>query len=438
MSLYAYQEAGIEFLAKRKRAFLADEMGLGKTVQAIRACDIVGAGHVLVICPAAARTNWAREFRTWSPARTVQTIESSKDDANAEGVVITSFDLAVRKEGTFSDHVFDVVIIDEAHFLKNRKSKRTNAILGTGCKGKDGIISHAKRVWAMSGTFVPNNYSELWTLIRALVPGLIDVKGKPATYTQFVKHYCVIAQTPFAQMKIIGSKNAADLRARLKGCYLRRKKAEVLHDLPPIRYATVSLHPDDARALSELESKHAVDLDAVLANAEAGWQGRGCPMHLASMRRITGELKARPLVELLASELADTKHKIVVFAHHTSVIDILAKGLALYGAVVLDGRTPYVKRQQNIDLFDTSDSVRVFIGQITAAGTAINLTAASNVVFAEASWAPGDNAQAAMRCHRIGQKSSVLVRFASLDGSVDEKVTEVLRRKTAEISLLID
>ena len=161
-------------------------------------------------------------------------------------------------------------------------------------------------------------------------------------------------------------------------------------------------------------------------------------VHVAKLRRLTGLAKVASVVELLQDELAGGLNKIVVFAHHREVIQKLADGLSSFGVVVLQGSTPPTQRQAAIDGFQNDNSIRVFVGQLTAAGTAITLTAASNVLFAESSWTPSDNAQAAMRVHRIGQRSGVLVRFATLSGSLDEAITETVRRKTAVLAQIFD
>jgi SWI/SNF-related matrix-associated actin-dependent regulator 1 of chromatin subfamily A len=160
---------------------------------------------------------------------------------------------------------------------------------------------------------------------------------------------------------------------------------------------------------------------------------------LARLRRLTGIAKASTTVELLQDELATgALDKVVVFAHHREVLRTLAAGLARFGVVTVDGDTSPARRQAAIDRFQTDSATRVFLGQITAASTAITLTAACHVVFAEASWVPADNLQAAKRVHRIGQTRPVLVRFISLAGSLDEAITEVLRRKTRLLAQIMD
>jgi SNF2 family DNA or RNA helicase len=158
---------------------------------------------------------------------------------------------------------------------------------------------------------------------------------------------------------------------------------------------------------------------------------------VSTLRRFTGLQKVEPVADLVASELlVDAYDKIVIFAIHRDVIEGLRVRLRTFHPVTLYGGTPGEVRQVNIDKFQRNPKYRVFIGNIHAAGTAITLTAAHHVLFIEQSWVPGDNAQAAMRCHRIGQTKPVTVRFVSIADSIDEKVSHALKRKTSELTTL--
>ena len=440
MKLYPYQVEGAHFMADRVAAYLGDEMGLGKSAQAIAACDLVRAKSVLALCPAVALTNWMREFRRFQTThRRVVGISSGSDARATEGVTICSYDLAARQEvhAILMQLRPDVLILDEAHYLKGRKTHRTQAVFGPECDRMGGLAEGAKRVFALSGTPAPNNPAELWPLMRALFPKSITRDGNIMDYWTFLRRFCIWREGMHGT-RITGGRNLAELRARLAPHLLRRRKTEVLKDLPPIRFETVTLHPqgplldlwqaEDGPEGDELKKLLEQD-DADLAEAA---------VHVAKLRRLTGLAKVASVVELLQDELAGGLNKIVVFAHHREVIQKLADGLSSFGVVVLQGSTPPTQRQAAIDGFQNDPAIRVFVGQLTAAGTAITLTAASNVLFAESSWTPSDNAQAAMRVHRIGQRSGVLVRFATLSGSLDEAITETVRRKTAVLAQIFD
>lgn len=418
--LFPYQETGAAFLAQKGRALLADDMGLGKSAQAIRAAAALGAVHIHVVCPASLRTNWAREFNRFWPK-----------NVPAPYIAIASYDLASRHPVASS---VDVLILDEAHYLKTRTAKRTKAIYGPKCDGVGGLVERAKHVFLLTGTPSPNNVSEIWTHLRAVFPEAINAKsGKPMSYWQFVDKFCVTVDNGFG-IQIKGGKNLADLKARLAPHVLRRKKEEVLTELPPIRFDTMPLEVD-LKAMREAEANLPEGIAEALERDGVGGL-QALAGHVATWRRMVGELKVRPLAERILEELEGGLQKVVVFAHHRSVIDGLrdqlrqAKGVRVNA---LTGATAANDRQGIVDAFQRPDERSVLIGQIQAAGTGLTLTAASDLIFSEASWVPAENEQAAMRIHRIGQRNACLVRFATLPGSIDELIMKAVERKMKDI-----
>lgn len=450
--LYPYQRMGAQWLASSTTALLADTMGLGKSVQAVAGADLARLERVVVVAPASACTNWGREFSRWQKmAREVHVIQGPHDldDVPRTGpvVVAISWDRS-RQASTYnvlSRVGYDLLILDEAHFCKEKTTRRTQMAFGPKCDRTGGLAKQARYVWALSGTPAPNHAGEMWPMVRALRPDAITNPGasRPMDYWQFVNRYCRTRNNGFG-VQIVGSKNQDELRQRLSSFVLRRRKEDVLPDLPPIRFETVALDGGDlAKAIRAAELGPEGDaIRAVLAAAEAPKSDpkalAAVSTHVAELRRLTELAKVAALVDLVRTELDSDLDKIVIFAQHRAVIEQLVEGLQDYGAVQIHGGVDHKLRQLAIDQFQTNPATRVFVGQITAAGTAITLTAASNVLFASASWVPADNAQAAMRCHRIGQKNSVLVRFAMLANSLDERVTAVVRRKTAELAALFD
>jgi SWI/SNF-related matrix-associated actin-dependent regulator 1 of chromatin subfamily A len=427
MNLMPYQVEGRDFLAAHKRALLADGMGLGKTAQAITAAEKVGAERIVVLCPAIARENWKREFAMWFKGNFNLVVESyDKVAVNA----------VVRKN--IVSFAPDVLILDEAHYLKNRQSKRTKALFGPYCLG-DGLVYHATRVWLLTGTPAPNNAAELFPMMRALWPDLISNGDKPMNYVTFVERYTQFMATDFG-LKIMGNKNVAELKPKLKTFMLRRKAEDVLKDLPEIFWQHQVVEP--VNILAELRTLEAsLDDDAkalILQLAEKGGDP-SVETHIATLRRLTEVSKATAVAKELAAELDDgAVEKIVVFGQHRAALDTIAEALKPFGAVLVTGATSPRERQDNIDAFQTNPKVRVFVGNITACNAAITLHAANHVAFLGMSWNVAENQQAAKRCHRIGQTRPVFVRVFSLAGSIDEAVTQVLERKTKMISQLID
>lgn len=418
--LLPYQHVGARFLASRTRALLADEPGLGKTAQAIAACDLVGARRVLVFCPASVRENWRREFQRFS--------------TTSPDTTILSYDYASRKGGLPDA---DALVLDEAHFLKNRKAKRTKAIF-------DYLAERPEMsVFLLTGTPAPKNPADLWpSLYHVLPEAILTPAGKPMTYWHFVSRYCVVRNNGFGDV-IVGGRNLGELRDRLASHVLRRKKEDVLTELPPIRFTDLPL-----AYLHDLSSGNVADTIARLESGEEGaaihhaleTAGLDALQQLAgraaSLRRELGLLKAGLLACWLKDRLADNEDKIVVFAYHRDVIAMLAQMLKPFGVEKIVGDTPSAERQAAVDRFQTDLRRRVFIGQITAAGTGITLTAASEAVIVEPSWVPAENEQAAMRIHRIGQRDACLVRYAYLAGSLDEKIAAVCLRRSRDTAVL--
>jgi len=450
-SLYPYQEKGAEWLAQRCYGLLADQMRLGKTPQAIRAADIAQLKPILVLCPAIARQNWSREFAKFS-TRTLTTctltsgrVEKANFGADA---VICSYDLLQNSKllSALRQRDWAALILDEAHYLKSPEAKRTHAVLG-----KSGLAHRAQRVWALTGTPAPNNSSELYVLLRVF--GIYR-----GSYDAFVAEFCTGFNGPYG-FQITGTKNADKLRALLAPIMLRRTKAEVRPDLPTAQFSDIVVEPGQL-AIDELEMAFSSYI-----NDPRGWKGfdgdiaaeralverafneattEDAKLEVlgrtvkatATLRRYTGMLKTAAVIDIVKDELDNGTNKIVIFAIHKAVIDKLREGLREYGAVTLFGGTPDAKRNRHMDSFRNNPECRVFIGNIQACGTAVDLSAASEVLFVETDWVPSNNAQAAARVDGPNQRESISVRFVGLAGSIDEHVTRTLTRKTKDLQAI--
>lgn len=426
-SLYKFQHEGAVWLRQHPRSGLFDEQGLGKTVQALRAATVRG-GRTLLVVPTVVSHNWARELRRWvDPAVDVQVISHGKEKVRHTCTwVIVPHSLLLRPAIVNQLQDIEVTIADEAHFFRNPRAQRTKSFF----LGRDPLCRRSPFCWVLTGTPMPNHAGELWPMLAGLAPERLRQDGKLLNYGAFLDRFCVLAPNPFGtKPKIVGLKNPNELRERLKGFYLRRLKKDVL-TLPPIRYGHVVLTPEEAQgeAMQKLEAKFGglqgeELLDAMRRDSD-----------FSTWRHECGRLKARPAVDLLRSDFESGMGKVVVFAHHLDVIATLVEGLSDYGAVALIGEKSAGERQAAVDAFQNDPKTRVCVAQIAAGGVGVTLTAASDVVMVEQSFVPGDNIQCIDRCHRIGQGKSILVRFLSLAGSVDEAVAEVLTRKSAMIA----
>jgi SWI/SNF-related matrix-associated actin-dependent regulator 1 of chromatin subfamily A len=451
--LFDYQKIGAEFLAGKPYALLADEMGLGKTIQAIRGLDRIRAERALVIAPSVARINWVREFQMWAELKQdVAIMTKLTDRPPATGHVVCSFDYATKNAAAVNAAgPWDAVIIDEAHFLKSHDAQRAKAIMGV-----NGIIRQARRCWLLSGTPAPNHPGELWIMLYTF--GVTNLN-----YDAFINTYCVVRPTTFG-LKVVSARidKIPELRQLLSKIMLRRLKKDVMKELPPISFGHVNVEPGlvdveilpsftqyfmptDRRKELNTELKRQQDL---LTSVEANMKPNAVDKlqaiaaisdSVSTLRRYIGLQKCDAAIDIIKAELqANAYQKIVIFAIHRDVIETMRLGLRGFGAVVLYGNTDPEKRQKNIDRFQNDPKCRVFIGNIHAAGTAITLTAAHHVTFIEQDWVPGNNAQAIMRCHRIGQDNPVTVRFIVLDGTLDAKIGYIVKRKTEQLTQIFD
>jgi SWI/SNF-related matrix-associated actin-dependent regulator 1 of chromatin subfamily A len=419
--LRPYQSHGAKFLSERRAALLADEPRVGKTAQAVIACDTIGAQSVLVLCPASAVPGWKREFDRFleCPPR----------------VTVMSYDMAIRVIPQNPDRFgYDVLILDEAHYLKNPKAKRTQLVYGTKSDGKGGIAGMCNRVYALTGTPMPKDASELFPMLRALAPErIMNVKTqKPYNYWQFVQKYCKTKNNGFG-IQIVGTKNHDELRQKLSGFMLRRSLADVAPEMPVMQYVTL---PVEAKFPSGLSTE--IDI-ARRALEEGGLEGLNAVAgHVATLRRMTGIAKVRPVAEWVKTHFECGGGKLVIFAHHRAVLDGLDDELAdaHHMAARIDGTTEASNREWMIKEFQTG-KFDVILGQLQAAGTAIRLDAADEVLFVEASWVPSDNFQASQRILDVTKTVGCLARFVTIGGSLDDDIMRVVARRTADITKIL-
>lgn len=449
--LFAYQETGAKWLSEKTFALLADEMGLGKSAQAITAADLIGAKRIAVFCPAIARYNWQKEFALFSKTKRHFDLCFTKSHKPSQiGSLICSYDLA-HSFDPVDFGFFDVLILDEVHYLKSVTTKRTAAIFG-----RKGFSRYAKRIWALSGTPAPNHAGELW-------PMLYTFGSVAQTYDEFIKRYCVTFRTTWGT-QIAGTRadTTPELRQRLEKIMLRRKQIEVLKDLPEILYSTIILPanevdikaessfvqytiPEDrSEELNAILEREREAIRTILAKESDTFSTKATMLQsvatsVSTLRRYTGLQKVNAVADLVEFELENEAYeKVVIFAIHRDVIEGLRKRLAHFGAVTLYGGTEPEKRKSHLERFEKNPQCRVFIANIQAAGTSVTLTAANQVIFIEQDWVPGNNLQAAKRCHRIGQTKPVFVRTVNIEDSLDKRVSAVISKKMKEIENLMD
>lgn len=437
--LFPFQKIGAEWLSKLEpNGVLADEMGLGKTPQAIAGADLVGAQDILVLCPGIARDNWEREFNRWQMLpRSVGIVQSGQKPVPKTQVIVASYTIiqnrAVLK--ALLDRHWDLLICDEGHLLKNHSALTTQVVYSANCDRHYGLASKAARVWVLTGTLCPNGSpSEVWTHASALFP---KAAAGLESYSRWVDHFCKYKSNTFGGQKMLSAVNVPELLDRIRPFVLRREVKDVIPDLPPMRFGHVVVSPASIPKMSEQAQEADLILRAAIASHKSNPSLEEIAavvdaekMHIASLLRWTGVAKAPAVAEAIRTDLENGLKKVVIFARHTEVFHILETKVP--GLVSITGRTPIAKRQQIIDAFQgnvADNGPPALALHLDIASTALNLTAADNVVFAETGWVPKDILQAAKRCHRIGQTRPVLARLFSLKNSLDEIVNATIARK---------
>lgn len=456
LSYLPYQRAGIAFGLAHMSVLIGDEMGLGKTIQAI---GIINSDEtlkrILVICPASLKLNWVREMAKWLVRKMSMAIIQGSKWVDAE-ITIINYDILVKHLDKIQSIEWDCLIADEMHYLKNPDAKRTQAVVGRDAtkkkEGKPGI--RARRRIGLTGTPIPNRPVEGWPIFHYL---------DPVTFPKFwyyAQDYCAATQTRWG-WDFTGASKLDQLQDKLRASIMvRRKKADVLTELPAKQRQLIEMIPGGASKAVDAENlaynqheDEIAQLKASVELAKAGtleeYQGavemlrvrvRAAFTELSDLRHQTAIAKLPQVIEHITDAIADEDHKVVVFAWHKDVIAGIMDALAAQGvkAVSITGDTPMQARQDNVDSFQKDPSCRVFVGNIQAAGVGLTLTASAHVIFAELDWVPGNITQAEDRCHRIGQREMVLVQHLVLDGSLDAKMAKTLIFKQAVLDAALD
>lgn len=438
-----YQRAGIAYAQAHKDTLYGDEMGLGKTIQAIGTVNAdPTARSVLVICPASLKLNWKKEFTKWdTKGLTFEVIKPTTKKFPSADVVITNYELLSKWQQPIRDRIWNTLIVDEAHYIKNPKAQRTQEIFGRKKERRkemnDGTIQvtpplppiQAERRLFLTGTPIVNRPKELWPLIQAL-----DPDGLGHNFMKYALRYCAAFQGRFG-WDFSGASNLDELQEILRGKFMvRRLKMDVLKELPPKRRQVLVLECGDSlKELLEKEKKTYEQYSELLKEGDFETPA------FADMSRVRKEVavaKIPFIVEHLQGALEELD-KVCVFVHHYEVVDALRDAFR-DSAVHIDGRSKNEDRDAAVTRFQTDPNCKVFIGTIRAAGVGITLTASSTVIFGELDWVPGNVSQAEDRCHRIGQTDTVFIRHLVLESSLDERMAQIIVEKQEIIDKALD
>lgn len=455
-SLYPFQKAGVLYAIEKERVLIADEMGLGKTVQAIAWLQASHLFPAVIIVPASLKLNWENEINHWLPDKKIVVLSGmgKNGDTHAEtyaiqnsDITILNYDILANREGQLKQGGFRAVILDESHYIKNRKAIRTKAVME--------LRKTIPFRMCLTGTPVLNRPNEL---IQPL--SFLNCLNELGGFWGFVKRYCAAKQTSFG-WDMSGASNLKELNQKLREtCMVRRQKADVLTELPAKQRVFIPVELDlthrakyndavenfffwieELRAKKLQEKAKTVPPGTVL---ETTWltQPQYNPSYpeqlvkIEILKQLAAKGKLATVKEWVADFL-ETGEKLVVFAHHKEIIADLAKHFA-GKCTILVGDTLMQERQAAVDKFQSDPNCQLFIGSTKAAGVGITLTAASNVAFVELGWTPADHDQAEDRCHRIGQENSVTAWYFIAEETIEDDIRDLILSKRGVVNLATD
>ena len=458
LELMPHQRRVVAAAANGHRTFLlADEPGLGKTAQALLAAQAAEAYPLLCVVPSVVKTNWAREAALWTPRRTSTVIHGSGETIDGfADIVIVNYEVLDRHVGWIANHGFRGMVVDEAHFIKNKKSQRSQHVLQIADRIRERIARPL--MMALTGTPLINDIDDFRAIWQFL--GWIDER-KPTR--MLMAKLEETGLTPLDR-----GFHAAARKAVIDMGIVRRRKHDVAAEIPARRIADLPVELDavSARSIREAERELAPRLQqrydsAVAAREEhsgvrtegideelvrrvAGWElaaseDSSTGENVFSMVRRIGQAKAM-LAADYTLQLAHSAGKVVFFAKHIDVMDAAEQFFEQRGvryASVRGDQTPTV-RQRNIDAFVNDPEVAVVVCSLTAAGVGLNLQVASNVVLAELSWTNAEQTQAIDRVHRIGQTDPVTAWRIIAAQTIDARIAELIDSKASLAARALD
>ena len=455
LELMLHQAKMVAAAATGHRTFLlADEPGLGKTAQALLAAQAADAFPLLVVVPNVVKTNWAREASLWTPRRTVTVIHG--DGQNIDGfadIVVVNYEVLDRHVGWMDDHGFRGMVVDEAHFIKNKKSQRSQHVLELSRRIRQRVPRPL--LMALTGTPLINDIEDFRAIWEFL--GWIDEK-KPLNGLM-----AKLEQTQLTPADHVFYPRAR--QAVVDMGIVRRRKIDVASDIPARRIADLPVELDEAvaRSIREAERELArrlvarydqamqtrrggavVGIDVQLVRRVAGWElhdaaeSKSEENVFAMVRRI-GQAKA-PLAADYAAQLARSAGKVVFFAKHIDVMDAAEEAFAARGIkyTSIRGDQTRTARDKAIDAFTNDPEVAIIVCSLTAAGVGINLQVSSNVVLAELSWTDAEQTQAIDRVHRIGQTEPVTAWRIIAAQTIDAQIAELIDSKAGLAARALD
>jgi SWI/SNF-related matrix-associated actin-dependent regulator 1 of chromatin subfamily A len=444
--LMPFQRASVSYALQRQNCIVGDQPGLGKTPIAICFANEISAKRVLVICPASIRRQWVERIRAWTTMRwpyTVYAIEAGRHGVHPTAQwTVVSYELARHPAigRALARGSYDLLIVDEAHYVKTTDSGRTRAIFGGGENPQfEALASRCDRVLALTGTPLPNRPRECYTLARALCWDGIDWMSEDKFRQRFnpggrFEGTRSDGTSYFYSREEVG--RSGELQMRLRANMLvRHLKRDVLKQLKLPRYDIIRVDETGVvRAALEAERLLDIDPDTVVTG-DIDILG-----HLSVVRRQMGVAIAPQVADYAQMLFEGGEEKIVIFAWHLEVLDILQKRLEKFGCLRIDGSTSAAGKAKRVAAFREDPSKHFMIGNTLSLGTGTDglQDVSARALLAEPEWVPGNNEQAVDRLNRIGQARTVLADFFVAPGSLLEKILADALHKAQNVHRALD
>jgi len=419
-TLEPFQWAGVRYVLDRRRAFLADEQGLGKTVEALAALEADDAFPAVVVCPASLKLNWEREAARWLPHRSVAVVEGRVAVPPRADILILNYELVAAQREALALRRPRALVLDESHYCKNPQAKRTHAVRRLA----EALPREALRL-ALTGTPVLNHADELISQLRVL--GRLEDFGSGARFKQQFRG-------PLTEERLHWH-----LRRR---CFVRRRKAEVLPQLPDKRQVVVPVALDNAREYRLAEDdviawlrEQPLDLSELNAKIASTLRAQRLAQ-LGTLQRLAAKGKLHAALAWIHDFLASGE-PLVVFARHVEVQEAVLERFPR--ALHLLGRDSVQAREATVRAFqEQADAPPLIVCATRVAAQGITLTRASNVAFLELEWTPAMHDQAEDRCHRIGQHDNVTAWYLLAADTIDETMARLIARKRGLVAAVTD
>lgn len=434
--LYPFQKEGVNFLhSLNGNAILGDEMGVGKSIQTITYIEAnPNIKTAVIICPASLKLNWAKECGLWMSAYNLYILQSNNTKniekmqvvSNTKAIktiYIINYDIVKAWVPVLQNKNIDIIAADEVHFIKSEKSQRTKAVKL--------LAKSSKRFIGLSGTPIVNRPIEFYNALSLVQPGLFT------SYWSYAHRYCGPKNNGFG-VTFTGATKTEELHEIVKSVMIRRKKEDVLTELPSKIRSCIPIEINNKKEYNKARKdiiKWILENEGKAKSEKA--KSAETLVKIAKLKRLTVEGKMKGCIAWIKDYL-ETNNKLIIFGvHKKTLLDIEQAFPGI--CVKIDGSVHMKKRNDAVEAFQNDPKIKLFLGNVKAAGAGLNLTAANSTCFLELPNTPGDCLQAEDRVYRIGQLAdSVNAYYLIAQNTIEDDIIKMLIKKMSVLNAVVD